>query len=148
MGKVAQAVKIVKVGNLEVELREGETLDPGLMEFLNSEQQPLLGGQEKNGETLEQFQERLNQGLVELAVGRLLAEGRQQRGLTTRQLAERLSWNQSRISQLEHAVNPELATLCLIAGTLGYRLKITLEPLEGGESISAEMPTKAVKRWQ
>jgi len=70
----------------------------------------------------------------EYQVAREVIALRLEKGLTQKQLAERMGTRQSAISRLENAsVNPSLAFLQRVAHALDARLEIHLEPAEASE---------------
>jgi ribosome-binding protein aMBF1 (putative translation factor) len=63
------------------------------------------------------------------SVGELLAEARKQSGLTMTEVAEKMHVTKGRVNQLEHPeANLEVATVARMAGAMGYKMTITLEP--------------------
>ncbi|MGH2371583.1 MAG: helix-turn-helix domain-containing protein, partial [Chloroflexota bacterium] len=74
------------------------------------------------------------------AFGRLLVAYREARGLSQRELAERLGWEQPNLARLEAGTHtPTLATLNRIAGRLGIEVILRIAP-EGIDVETQERP--------
>ena len=67
----------------------------------------------------------------ERQIMRAIAEGREERDMTQKQLAEATGINQADISRLESgAANPSLRTLKRLAAGMGMALKVEFVPLQ------------------
>lgn len=75
---------------------------------------------------------RVEQRMNGLFDGVALAEIRQQRELTQREVAERLSVTQANVSRIEHQEDVYLSTLSAFIDAVGGRLKIEVEFPDGG----------------
>ena len=81
-------------------------------------------------------------GVFALTIGGLLEQARTERGGGVRELARRLSVHHARVKQLEgigQNGNIEIQTLARQAKALAYRVRIVLEPEEGGQSLEAQL---------
>jgi len=68
--------------------------------------------------------------------GKLIEQAREKRGLSTRELAQKVGVSQPRVIQVQNAGETlNLTTLVKFAGALGYRLRLEFVPEEGGESL-------------
>ena len=129
-----------KIGGLEVVADAQPSAE--LMEFLTTPQPEYLEpSKTAEAATFDDLRQRLTEAMLEQKVGRLLAEARQLRQVSTRELAKVLGWNQSRVVQVEHSSNPEVGTLAMVAAALRCRVEIRLIPEEGGEPLVASVPS-------
>lgn len=70
--------------------------------------------------------------------GRLIEKAREQRGISTRELAARVGVSQPRVVQIQASGETlGIQTLVKFATALGFRVVIELIPEEGGEPIRA-----------
>lgn len=76
---------------------------------------------------------RVEQRMRGLLDGVVLTEIRQQRNLTQREVATRLSVTQANVSRIEHQEDVYLSTLSAFIGAVGGRLKIEVEFSDGGK---------------
>jgi ribosome-binding protein aMBF1 (putative translation factor) len=100
-------------------------LDPKKLKRLSSELTP------------EQIEQTVEEELHLRAVGQLIAKARKVKGLSHRQLAERVGVKHPRVVQVEQGENLEIATLFDYAQALEYDLEVRLVPKRGGEVLSA-----------
>jgi ribosome-binding protein aMBF1 (putative translation factor) len=83
---------------------------------------------------------RVNEGLLLHSVGELLRLAREQKGMTLRDLAQKLEVKHPRIVQLEKAQTAiELQTLTRHADALGYDIRLEFIPREGGEVLATRL---------
>ncbi len=83
-------------------------------------------------------------GVLARTIGELLETARTTRGVGVRELARRLGVDHARVKQLEHAGrgrpgNVELRSLTRQAEALEYRVRIILEPKDGGPILTAQL---------
>ncbi len=81
-------------------------------------------------------------GVLAFTIGELLEQARTERGVGVRELARRLDVHHARVKQLEgigQDGNIEIQTLARQAKALAYRVRIILEPEEGGRSLEARL---------
>jgi len=71
--------------------------------------------------------------LVARNVGELLSQARRQSGLSQSALAEKAGVGRSWVNQAERKEYLELPSLVRLAGAMGYRVRIELEPKEDGK---------------
>ncbi len=77
---------------------------------------------------------RFGASLARLALGQLLYDVGEQRGLTVAEMAERIGVRPEYLDGLEQGEgNPRIGELGAWLAALGYRIRITIEPLERGE---------------
>jgi hypothetical protein len=100
--------------------------------------QPIL---EANPDDLETI---IEEGVLALTIGELLELARTERGVGVRELARRLNLHHARVKQLEdagrgHPENMEVQSLARQAKALSYRVRIVLEPVEGGRNLEARL---------
>jgi hypothetical protein len=86
----------------------------------------------------------IEEGVLALTLGELLEQARFERGVGVRELAKRLNLHHARVVQLEDAgrgrpENMEVQSLARQAKALAYRVRIVLEPEEGGRSLEARL---------
>jgi ribosome-binding protein aMBF1 (putative translation factor) len=86
----------------------------------------------------------IDEAVLALTIGELLERARTERGVGVRELARRLNINHARIKQLEAAGrgrpdNVEVQSLARQAKALAYRVRIVLEPEEGGRTLEATL---------
>jgi DNA-binding XRE family transcriptional regulator len=85
---------------------------------------------------LETVVARVNEELMLHSLGEVLRLARQARGMTLRDLAQKLEVKHPRIVQLEQAETAiELQTLTRHAEALGYEIRLEFVPREGGEVL-------------
>jgi transcriptional regulator with XRE-family HTH domain len=77
-------------------------------------------------------------------VRRAMLQARMERGIGVRELARRLKLNHARVKQLEDAgrgrsENIEVQSLARLAKALAYKVRIVLEPEEGGRLLEARL---------
>ena len=78
--------------------------------------------------------------LVVESAGEAFKAVRQEQGLTVRQAAESWGVSPGRISQMESPeANLYMSTVGSAALRMGYRAKLVLEPLDGGQPIEASL---------
>lgn len=78
--------------------------------------------------------------LVAKTVGGLIAQARQRRKESLRGLAKRVGASHPRVLELERVGSRvEVQTLARYAAALGYDLRLTFVPRDGGEEIVAEV---------
>jgi plasmid maintenance system antidote protein VapI len=76
-----------------------------------------------------QIEAAVNEMVLAKSVGDLLAQAREQSGLTMSQVAEAMGVTRGRVNQLEHPeASLEVATVARMAQAMGYKLTLTLEP--------------------
>ena len=63
---------------------------------------------------------------LRMAIAAVLANALRRRGLTQRQLADRLAVSEARVSQMLNAGNLTVRTLVRIATVLGYKVQVRL----------------------
>jgi ribosome-binding protein aMBF1 (putative translation factor) len=86
--------------------------------------------------TSDDLQQALEAGLLERRVGAIFRQAREHRGLSGAELARRIGVSTMRVSQLERVgADVEVQTLNRLAQALGYRLTLSLAPIEGGENL-------------
>jgi ribosome-binding protein aMBF1 (putative translation factor) len=100
--------------------------------------QPIL---EADPNTLEAV---IEEGVFTQTIGELLEQARTSRGVGVRELARRLQVNHSQIKQLEGSGrgrldNMEVQSLTRQAKALSYRVRIVLEPEEGGIPLEVRL---------
>jgi ribosome-binding protein aMBF1 (putative translation factor) len=83
-------------------------------------------------------------GVLAQTIGELLEQARMERGIGVRELARRLNLNHARVKQLEDAgrgrsENIEVQSLARLAKALSYKVRIVLEPEEGGRLLEARL---------
>jgi transcriptional regulator with XRE-family HTH domain len=82
----------------------------------------------------------VNEELVLRSLGEVLRSARQRRGMTLRDLAQKLEVKHPRIVQLEKAETAiELQTLTRHAEALGYEIRLEFIPREGGEVLATRL---------
>jgi transcriptional regulator with XRE-family HTH domain len=90
--------------------------------------------------SLERVLYNFNEELLLRNVGELLRMAREQRGMTLRDLAEKLEVKHPRIVQLEKAQTAiELQTLTRHAEALGYDIRLEFIPRDGGEILATQL---------
>jgi predicted XRE-type DNA-binding protein len=104
---------------------------------LNSVRDAIAADPERN--------QRVEQRVRGLLDGLVLTEIRQQRHLTQREVASRLSVTQANVSRIEHQENIYLSTLSAFIGAVGGRLKIEVEFSDGGK-IELTEPEPLISR--
>ena len=78
--------------------------------------------------------------LIVESAGEAFRAVRQERGLTVRQAAENWGVSAGRISQMESPeANLYMSTVGSAALRMGYKAKLVLEPLDGGQPIEASL---------
>ncbi|MCY1704274.1 helix-turn-helix domain-containing protein [Deinococcus sp. SL84] len=78
--------------------------------------------------------------LVVESAGEAFKAVRQEQGLTVRQAAESWGVSPGRVSQMESPeANLYMSTVGSAALRMGYRAKLVLEPLDGGQPIEASL---------
>jgi ribosome-binding protein aMBF1 (putative translation factor) len=83
---------------------------------------------------------RVNEELLLHSVGELLRLARERKGMTLRDLAQKLEVKHPRIVQLEKAQTAiELQTLTRHADALGYDIRLEFIPREGGEVLATRL---------
>lgn len=92
----------------------------------------------------EELEHSIEMGVLALTIGELLEQARTERGVGVRELARRLGLNHARVKQLEDAgrgrnENIEVQSLARQAKALAYRVRIVLEPEEGGRKLEARL---------
>jgi len=86
-------------------------------------------------------------------LGDILRYLREQRGLTQRELAERLKTTRSRVSQIEgtEGLSLSLETIARYATALGYRMRLAFED-EDGDVVARftlnEVPMRSDAAWE
>jgi len=90
---------------------------------------------EGEGYTAEELEQELEEAIVAESIGDLLARAREQSGKSLRAAGRAAGISHTRVSELERSSNIEIATLARVADTLGYDVKIVLEPKQGGGRI-------------
>jgi ribosome-binding protein aMBF1 (putative translation factor) len=76
-----------------------------------------------------QIEAAVNEMVLAKLVGDLLAEARKQSGMTMNEVAEKMSVTRGRVKGLEHPeASLEVATVARMAGAMGYKLTLTLDP--------------------
>lgn len=84
--------------------------------------------------------EALVSALVVESAGEAFKAARQQKGLTVRLAAENWGISSGRISQIESPeANLYMSTVGSAALRMGYRAKLVLEPMDGGQPIEAPL---------
>lgn len=104
---------------------------------------------EGEGYTADELAEELQEAVVAESVGELLRKAREESGRSLRDAGAMVGVSHSRVRELEHSSNVEVATLARVAEALGYKVRIMLEPkratekgggtLERKKSFSAEL---------
>ena len=84
----------------------------------------------------------IESAVLALTLGELLERARAERGVGVRELSRRLNVSHTRVRQLEDAGrgrpdNIEVQSLARQAKALAYRVRIVLEPEEGGRTLEA-----------
>ena len=92
---------------------------------------PVAGG----GYTADELAEELQEAVVADSVGQLLKRAREESGRTLRDAGAIVGVSHSRVNELEHSSNVEVATLARVAEALGYSVRILLEP-KGSDGVS------------
>lgn len=77
--------------------------------------------------------EEMKVALVARSLAELIARARAQSGVTLEEAGREIGVSKARISQLERSENIEVATLVRLAGAMGYRVRIELEPTGPGK---------------
>ncbi|WP_261665183.1 helix-turn-helix domain-containing protein [Deinococcus sp. Marseille-Q6407] len=78
--------------------------------------------------------------LVVESAGEAFKAARQEQGLTVRQAAESWGISPGRVSQMESPeANLYMSTVGSAALRMGYRAKLVLEPIDGGQPIEASL---------
>ena len=81
--------------------------------------------------------------LIVEGAGQAFRAIRAQAGLTTRRAGDLLGVSGARVSQLEaDDANLYTSTVAEVAARFGYRAKLVLEPLDGGQRIEATLQPK------
>jgi hypothetical protein len=81
--------------------------------------------------------------LIVEGAGQAFRALRAQAGLTTRRAGDLLGVSGARVSQLEaDDANLYTSTVAEVAARFGYRAKLVLEPLDGGQRIEATLQPK------
>lgn len=70
--------------------------------------------------------------IIQGPIGALLGRARAEVGFSLRRTGEGAGVSRGRIQQLEKSDNLEVATLVRVAAALGYRVGISLQPIEAG----------------
>lgn len=94
--------------------------------------------------SMEELEAMIDAGVLARTVGELLEQARNSRGVGVRELARRLGVDHARVHQLEDAgrgrsENVELRSLTRQAEALEYRVRIVLEPKDGGPVLTAKL---------
>ncbi len=92
----------------------------------------------------EQLENTIEEAVFAETIGELLEKARTERGVGVRELARRLEVHHSRVVQLEASGrgrldNMQVQSLARQAKALSYRVRIVLEPEEGGKSLEARL---------
>jgi DNA-binding Xre family transcriptional regulator len=137
-----------KKGRIMKKLRNLENLEPekraALEAMLNLPKDELipLKTQPITVQNPDDLEPIIEAGVLALTIGELLEQARTERGVGVRELARRLSLHHARVKQLEgigQNGNIEIQTLARQARALAYRVRIILEPEEGGQSLEAQL---------
>jgi DNA-binding phage protein len=95
------------------------------------------------GYTAQAIAEELAEALVADSVGELIAKARKETGRSLRDVGAAVGVSHGRVRELEQSTNVEVATLVRVAGALGYRVRIVLEPSEesrpGSRRLTADL---------
>ena len=109
-----------------------ELPDDELMALLEElgEAEVVTGVSPVEGEdyTADDFAEELEEAEIAESVGQLLQKAREEAGRSLRQAGEAVGVSHTRVRELEHSSNIEVATLARVAEALGYSVRIVLEP--------------------
>ncbi len=139
-----KSTKHVKVktstGTLVLDGQPSERLKRFLNETPALEKTAKLPTKLSQAMSLETVLSKVNEELLLHSVGELLRLAREQKGMSLRELAEKLEVKHPRIVQLEKAQTAiELQTLTRHADALGYDIRLEFIPREGGDVLATRL---------